>query len=108
MDAAADAILATVQLTLLCLGQVAIVLSLILLLGFLQAGLPVFQMAGFLRTQRSVLDTIGDAILLPIFAAVHLIHAGMAGVDGSGVGRASSCGLGKSGARQDQASECHA
>ena len=109
IDAAADAIFAPVQLTLFRLCEVPVVFRHVFPLGSLQASFPLLQSAGFLRTQRSVPDAIGDAILLPALAAVHLIHTRMAGIDrtSSGARRASSCGLGKNGASQYQASECH-
>jgi hypothetical protein len=110
IDSTANTILAAVQLTLLRLCQMPVVLGHIFLLGSLQASFSLLQTAGLLRTQRSLPDAIGDAILLPVFAAVYLIHTRMAGVNRarSAARCASSCGLGKSGANQYQASQCHA
>jgi hypothetical protein len=84
MDAAADVILSPVQPTLFRFGEVAVVRRHIFLFGCFQAGFPLLQAAGFLRAQGAVLDAIGDAILLPGFAAVYLIHARMAGIDNPG------------------------
>ena len=81
VDAPADVILALVQVLLLRLGQVSVVRRHVFLFRLLQAGFAVLQMAGFARAQGAVLDAVRDAILLPGFATVHLIHPGMARVD---------------------------
>jgi len=81
MDTPADAILLPVKPALFRLGQVAVVRGHVFLFPRLQTGFAVLQVAGFFRTQGTVLDAVGDAILLPGFATVYLIHPGMTRVD---------------------------
>ncbi len=70
-----------VELVLILLGEMAVVSSHITFFVVLQALLAVLQAGGLSRLQLSVLNSVGDPILLIGFASVDLIHARMAGVD---------------------------
>src|SRR5262245_41308953 len=106
-DAAADAILAVIQLGLLRLGQMAIVFRHVTLFLPLNAGFALLQMGSFLGAQRAVVDPVGNALLLVSLAAVYLIHPRMAGIylPRSGA-RGCGCGLSSGRARQKQATDC--
>jgi len=106
VDAPTDPILLPINSVLLGLGQVAIVRRHVPLLAVLHAGFALLQIAGFFRSQGAVLDAVGDAVLLVGFAAVYLIHAGMARIDDARSGTRSGCGLGDRGARKHQTSNC--
>jgi len=81
VDALADSILLPINPILLRLGEVTVVRSHVLFLAALHVGFAVLQIAGLSRAQGAVFNAVGDAILLVGFAAVYLIHAGMARID---------------------------
>jgi hypothetical protein len=107
MDAPADAIFSPIEPNLFRLGQVALVRGHVFLFPCLQAGFAVLQVAGFFRAQGAVLDAVGNAILLPGFATVYLIHPGMARIDNTrSSGRGRCCGLGNGGTGEHQPTDC--
>src|SRR5579862_294352 len=83
VDAVADVILAAIQLVLLRLGQMTVVLGHVSLFLPLHAGFTPLQVGSLVRTQRTVLDSVGDALLLVSGARVHFIHTRMARIDDS-------------------------
>jgi hypothetical protein len=105
VNAPADAVFTVIQLALFGFGQMAVVLRHVSLLLLLHAGVTALQIGGFLWTQRSVLDAIGDPLLLIRFALVHFIYPRMTGIDDTWSG-AGGCGLGSSGADEYQPSYC--
>jgi len=105
VDALADAILLAINPILFCFGEVTVVRRHVFLLTVLHVGFAFLQIAGLFRAQGAVLDTVGDAILLPGFATVHLVHPGMARVDDTRSG-ARGCGLGNGGTGEQQATDC--
>ena len=70
-------VLLAVDLILFRLGQVAIVIRHIPLFFVLDMVFSLFQVLGFLRTERAVLDAVRNSLLLILFAAVYLIHTRM-------------------------------
>ena len=106
IDALADAILLTIDPVLFRFGQMSVVRCHVFLLAVLHAGFAVFQIAGLLRAQRTILDAVGNAILLVGLATVYLIDPRMAGVDNARSGTRGGCGLGNGGAGEYQASDC--
>ena len=66
-----------IELVLILLGQMAIVLRHVPLFVVLQALFAMFETSGLSGRQLTILDSVGDAILLIRFAAVDLIHARM-------------------------------
>ena len=81
VDALADPVLLTIDPFLLGPGQMAVVLRHVRLFTILHTGLAILQVSGLLRSQRTVLNTIANALLLVFFTSVHLIDARMAGID---------------------------
>jgi len=81
VNAPADPVLLPVDASLFRFGEMAIVLGHIFLLAVLDRSLTVFQIGRLLRVQSSVLQTIGDAILLILLALIHFVHARMARID---------------------------
>jgi hypothetical protein len=105
MNTPADAILSPVEPMFFRLSQVAVVRGHVFPLPRLQAGFTVFQAAGFLRAQGAVPDPVGDAMLLPGFAMVYLIYAGMARIDNAWSSARGGSGLGKGGTGKHQPSD---
>ena len=58
-----------------------VVLRHVLLFTFLDGRFTLFQIAGLLCVQRTVLKTIGDAVLLVLFTLVDFIHSRMSGIN---------------------------
>jgi len=106
IDALADAILLTIDPVLFRFGQMSVVRCHVSLLAVLHAGFAVFQIAGLLRAQRTILDAVGNAILLVGFATVYLIDPRMAGINDARSGARGGCGLGNGGGGEYQASDC--
>ncbi len=106
VDALTDAILLTINPVLFSFGQMSVVRCHVSLLTVLDAGFAVFQIAGLLRAQRTILDAVGNATLLVGFAAIYLIDPRMAGIDDARSGTRGGCGLGNGGADEHQPSDC--
>ncbi len=106
VDALTDAILLTINPVLFSFGQMSVVRCRVSLLTVLDAGFAVFQIAGLLRAQRTILDAVGNATLLVGFAAIYLIDPRMAGIDDARSGTRGGCGLGNGGADEHQPSDC--
>ena len=104
----ADAVFAVIQVALLGLGEMAIVLRHVFLLGLLQIGFAVLEICTLLRIQLAVFDAISDALLLASFATIDLIDARMARIDHAraGAGRVAGCGLSSSGTSDHQSTDC--
>jgi hypothetical protein len=78
MDAAAFAVLFAVQMTLLPLGEVAVVLGHIALLLILDAILSILVMPDLVSIELAVFDAIINAVLLVVLTVIYLVDAGMA------------------------------
>src|SRR6516164_7596388 len=76
-DALAHVVGFTVQLTLILLGQVSAIGRHVFLLVVLQTLFTTLQARGLSRRQLAVLDPVGNAILLILFALIDLVHARM-------------------------------
>jgi len=80
VDALADPVLLTIDPFLLGPGQMAVVLRHVFLFTVLHAGLALLEVSSLLRVQLPALDAVANALLLILFAAVHLIDARMTGI----------------------------
>ena len=83
VNAVADAVLAPIQLALFRFGQMAVVLRHVRLFLLLDAGFAPLQICRLMRIQRTVVDPVGNAFLLVLFASVHFIHARMTRINDS-------------------------
>jgi hypothetical protein len=107
VDLVAHVIRFLVELSLVFLGQVAIIGSHVFLFIVLQTLFASLQIGGLPRRQLIVFDAIGNAILLILFALVHLIDARMAGIVYAGAGAGSVAGLGLSSSGSDSQQTAH-
>ncbi len=76
-DAPAHVIGFTIELTLMLLGEVALVLRHVFFLIILETLFSTFETARLSGSELTVLDAIGNAILLKGFATVDLVDARM-------------------------------
>jgi hypothetical protein len=107
VDLVAHVIRFFVELPLILLGEVTIVGSHVFLFVILQALLASFQVGRLARCQLILLHSIGDSILLVLFALIDLIHARMAGIDYTGSGAGSVVlGLSSSGSDGNETAHC--
>ena len=108
MDSPADAILLPVNPALFRLSEVTVVSSHVFLFARLHAGFAVLQTASLLWAQGSILDPVGDTILLASFATVHLVHPRMARIDNawSSACGGRSWGLSNGGTGKQQPCDC--
>jgi len=107
IDAPADAILAAIQMALFGLCQMAVVLRHVSLLLLLHAGVTALQIGSFLRTQRSVVDAVGDPLLLIRLASGHFIYARVTRIDDTwSSARGCGCSLSSGGADDHQPPYC--
>src|SRR5437764_8036966 len=102
----ADAVFAVIQVPLFRLSEMTAILRHIGLFGFLKGRFAFFQMSRLFGIQSSVFDSVGDALLLTRFAAVHLIDTWMSGIDCSRSGLRAGCGLSKGGTGHHQTAHC--
>lgn len=79
-------VLLTVELVLLRLGQVTIVLRHISLFFVLDMVFASFQVRGFTRTERAVLNAARNSLLLILCPAIYFVNAGMARINYSRTG----------------------
>lgn len=86
VDRAADAILLAVNAALLGLGQMAVVRCHIFLLAFLYASFALFEIGGLLRRKLAIFHAFANALLLTGLTTIHLIDAGVLGIDDSRTG----------------------
>ena len=86
VDFLALAIGLTIELPLVFLGQVSVVGGHVFLFVVLEALLALFQVRGLPWRQLVVLHSVGDAVLLVLFALVYLIHPRMVGIVDPGAG----------------------
>lgn len=84
IDTFANSVLLTINPFLLGLREMAVVLCHVPLFAILYARFALFEVGGLPRIQLSTLKAIGDALLLPSFTTIDLVHARMAGIDDSG------------------------
>ena len=80
-DAAADPAFLAIEPSLFGFRQVSVVLCHISLFPVLQVVLALLQICSLLRRKRPVFHAIGDPLLLPSFAPIHLVNPRMSGID---------------------------
>ena len=106
VDAVAHTIGFVVELTLVLLGQMAVVLGHVPLFVILQALLTTFQARGLSRSKLAILYAVGDAVLLVGFALINLVDARMAGIDLASTSTGSVVLLRSGGPEQHQPTHC--
>src|SRR5208337_420155 len=97
-----------VELLLVLLGEVAVVLGHISLFVVLQTLLALFQVGSLPRRQLVVLDAVGNAVLLVLFALIDLIDPRMAGINlaRAGAGSVAVLGLSRGSTDSHQTTHC--
>lgn len=80
----ADAVLLTIDASLLGFGEMPVVRRHVFLLAVLHIRLSLFEVGGLLCAELSTLNAIGNALLLVLFALVNFIHTWVARIDNSG------------------------
>ncbi len=93
VDSLAHAIRFVVELTLVLLGEMAVVFRHVSFLIVLQALLAMLETGRLSGPELPILYAVGDAVLLPGFTPVDLIHTRMAGINVSRAGARSVLGL---------------
>ena len=81
VDAIAHVIRFAVELALILLRQMTIILGHIFLLIILKALFAAFEPPRFSRRELAALYSVGDSVLLVLFALIDLIHAWMPGIN---------------------------
>src|SRR4029077_13636673 len=81
VDALAHVIRFAIELALVFFGQMAVVLRHVFLFVILQTLFAVLQATGFPGSELATLNAVADAVLLVLFALIHLIDAGMTRID---------------------------
>ena len=81
VDALAHVIGFAVELALVGLGEMAVVLGHVFLFVVLQMLLTFFQVRGLPRGQLTVLNPVGNPVLLASFAAIDLVDPRVSGID---------------------------
>src|ERR1700682_2872358 len=107
IDALADPVLLAIDPFPLGLGEMAVVLCHVFLFAVLHTGLALLEVGRLLRIQFPALDAVANALLLLCLAAIHLIHARMAGIDNARArSRSRICGLSRSGTGDHESTDC--
>jgi hypothetical protein len=103
VDTLAHVIRFAIEMALVLLGQMAVVLRHVFLFIVLQALFTALQAPGFSRSKLATLNAVGNAILLVLFALIHLIDARMTRIDLAGSGARGVVLLRSSGSDKHQA-----